>query len=170
MEITIRPEKYLNADAPEITEEMLDWLFLTMWSTRFENNVKKVETIDIMVNTAFNGCRSVHFYITINGKHNFHKEWYTHAPTSVQNPPLGFMFQGVHEDELNWLDEKKERSEWMCYFVERGVDMGPEGVAALKRKDEMIEIHKEREKINKEAEHKAFRYQQYLKLKEEFEK
>lgn len=168
MEITIRPEKFLNADAPEITEEMLDWLFLTMWSTRFENYVKKVDTIDIMANTAYNGCRSVHFYITINGVHNFHKEWYTGIPTSCQEPPLGYYFQGVHEDELNWLGDKKERSEWMVYFVSRDVDMGPEGLEAVRVLDEQIAEHNRREEIKKEAERKEARYQQYLNLKKEF--
>ena len=39
MEINISSEKYINADAPEVTEEMIDWLFLTMWIHRLEQIV-----------------------------------------------------------------------------------------------------------------------------------
>ena len=169
MEINIKSEKYINADAPELTEEMLDWLFLTMWSTRFENFVKKVDTIDIMANTAYNGCYNIHFYITINNKHEFHKVWRVDVPTSLQSPNLGFYFDGEHEPELGWDDKPRGRWEWVIYFVERGVDMGPEGIEAVKRRDVMIEEANRRDEIEREKKTKEFRYKQYLKLKEEFE-
>lgn len=168
MEINVRAEKYLNADAPEITEEMLDWLFLTMWHTRFDLYTNKVDTIDIMANTAFDGSRAIHFYITINGEHTFHKEWYTNTPTSLQNPTLGYYHDGVHTDELNWLGEKRERWEWMYEFVLRGVDMGPEGVECKKRMEAQRLEAEKRETVQKEIEFRKNQYNQYIRLKEKY--
>jgi len=167
--IEIKSEPFINCPAPEITEKMLDWLFLTMWSTRFEHWFKKVNSIQIRANQSYKGSGKIHFYIIINNsiKKVFYKSYDIDSPLYLQNPAMGSYFDKT-EYRDSWMG-KEERWEWMNYFVQRGVDMGEEGVECTRRIEERIAKHREQERVIKEKQIEDAQYQQYLKLKEKFE-
>ncbi len=74
MKISIKSEPYIKCPKPKLTKKMFDWFWTTLWSLRLEQYTDAIETIDIRLNSALE-FTPVHFYITINGVHKFHKEW-----------------------------------------------------------------------------------------------
>jgi hypothetical protein len=167
MKITITPEKYYNNDAPVLTKKMLDWLFLTMWSTRMEYEVKKIETIDIRANSAYKGCSRIHFYIKVNGAYDYHKIFELGTKLYYQSPQIGNRFD-KREFELSWGGKMKRR-EWVLYFVRAGVDCGEEGIRETERHEQQVIWRNKIDQIKKDKEYEKQEYQTYLRLKEKYD-
>lgn len=74
MKIRINSEPYIANPAPKLTKQMFDWFWTTLWSLRLEYYTPSIETIEIRINQALSNF-PIHFYITINGIYEFHKEW-----------------------------------------------------------------------------------------------
>lgn len=162
MKININPEKYYNNECPTITEEMLDWVFLTLWSTRYyQHRYKKIESVNIRVNQAYEGSRSLHFYVSFNDNpHEFHKEWYIGSSLEHQFPPL-------HKGQSWTLGIN--RWEWMCKAENEGIDCGVEGKAAVKRMEVIRNWYDRKDEVAKQIKRSQHNYKQYLRLKEQFE-
>ncbi len=159
MKLTIKSEKYINADPPVLTEEMLDWLYLTMFQSFIRkgfDDIKSIDKIDIIANTAYNGSSTVHFYITINDIYKFHKEYTMNLDIKYQTPSL-------------WTDNYY-RDEWLRDFIEYGgIYCGIEGDISVKKYEDRIQKEKLKEERKKAKKRKEERYKLYLELKKEFE-
>jgi len=168
MKITITAEKYYNSPPPILTKKILDWLFLTMWSTRMEHYINKLETLEIRTNQAYKGSGRIHFYIKVNDEHDFHKVFEENFKLYYQNPPVGSQYE-KREFNLCWGGKKKRRS-WLYNLESKGVDCGEEGKREVERFEKSMRLKKERDATKKEKDRKEQEYQEYLKLKEKYEK
>lgn len=162
IKITITPEKFLNNPCPEITDEMLDWLFDTLWSTRYYlHGVRKIDSIHIRANQAFEGCSNLHFYISFNNdKHEFHKTWNMNSKLSHQSPY--FSYSG------SWLC-RKQRWEWLIHAVNNGVDCGVDGIRACELITNARVNRQKLEAEKKEISQQAHSYNMYLNAKRKYE-
>lgn len=174
IQITVKPEKFINCPPPEVTEEMVDWILLTLWVYRPENWYKKIESVNIRANQSYEGSGKIHFYISFNGdtENEFHREFWTNIPLYHQHPSIGYKddetYQ-VHKYGTTWNNEPIGRWYWMEYFIRNGIDMGEEGVELQKKLDNLKQLSKlnaEQKRI-KDAEEQE--YQLYLRLKAKFE-
>lgn len=73
MKIRIKSEPYIKCPAPKLTRNLFDWFWNDFWSLNLSHFVDSLETIDIRLNQAL-PYTPIHFYITVNGVHKFHKE------------------------------------------------------------------------------------------------
>ena len=158
MKIRVKPEKYINCPPPSLTKGMMDCFYEKLGN--YINRMfdfKKINTINIRLNRAYEGCSSVHFYISINGGEEFHIEY----STGDENVSTYFMHKG-EIDKSNYF-----RYDWIRKLTNSGIDMGTNkpSIRYDKRWDEIDRL----EKIKKEEKDKEYRYEQYLKLKAEFE-
>ena len=88
MKITIHKEKYINNPCPPMTKDMWDWFYENLWvrfmktdyfnSDHFQAYEKenKIETMHVRINQAYEGCNTIHFYVSIDGQPEFHMEYF----------------------------------------------------------------------------------------------
>ena len=80
MKLIINREKYINNQCPRISKELMDVYYDNLFKV-FQTIVNPlpfniINTINIRINQAYNGCSIIHFYTSINGLPEIHQEYY----------------------------------------------------------------------------------------------
>ncbi len=153
MKITIDREKYINHQCPAIPKSVWD-IFYCDFCTATRNfvdlrNLDKIDTINIRVNQAYEGCPSFHFYVSINGMKEYHREISKHG-------------------EFPW-DNKKfhPRHEWLRDLeIIYNVNVGKNNSA--KRISELWNIKDEKKRTKQRVKILVHKWKTYQELREYF--
>lgn len=137
IQITIQSEEYYQTPAPEVTEEMIDWVLLTLYKSvkNRQTQPRSVRSLNIRINQSYIGSTKFHFYISFNDAQEFHRSAYEHQFISdIQylrsvEYPVEAIYKQV--ESFRVLDESlPERCTWVLDFVDGGIDMGQDGIDA----------------------------------------
>lgn len=150
MKIVINREQFINNPCPSLTKSVMDYFYGNLWRIyrNSEYNIhKKIDTMNIRINQAYEGFGMLHFYISINGSAEFHMEVYMSQPKDR-------------------FDRKSYRYDWIINFENADIDMGKNG--SSRRYNERWERINLKQKSKRAIKKVKNRLETYLSLHSEF--
>jgi len=159
MEVNFKPEKFINADPPELTDGMIDWFYSNLWSwqrNRYEFcDIKKIDTINVRLNTSYNGWTIIYFYISINGGPEFCAEFDK------------TYYSDFHDRWKKNYGRAFNRDKELCTLINvNGVDIGDNG--PVEREERRIELAELKRNAKQHVKRLRSTWESYVRLKAYF--
>ena len=101
MKISIKRETFINHKCESLTKQLMDTFYDKLFtisrnfiacSDKF--NRKRILSIDVRIEQAYQGCSSFHFFVSLNGLEEFHLEIYKGSkPDMYDEESLRYRYQ-----------------------------------------------------------------------------
>lgn len=100
IQVIVEPRKYLNAPAPDVSDECITWVLNTLYHSYVNmlnisghtDAIKQLRKVHIAVEQSYVGSGKLHIYVTINDNDKsdeiIHKTWSINGSFEQQTPPL----------------------------------------------------------------------------------